>query len=392
MTREEVKKEILNITNDNILIELPTSFGKSRIAIDLIKKYKPNNILIVIPRLVLIQNWKDEFIKWKAKSYIDKITFVTYVSLPKKASNWDIVIFDECHHLSERCREALSSFTIKHSLLLSATVKKDLRFIFKAIFKDLFIYKVRIKDATESGILPDPKVYLIPLTLDTKVVNQEIVKNSKKGNPIILPFKDKWAAKKIKNRKVIIRCTQQQYYNDITSFIKWCKNRSHIAIYKQMFLRQSGIRLKWLSDQKTQIIKEILNYLDKERTLVFCNSIQHTEELGSYCINSKNKEAKDILDSFNKEKINHITACNMLDEGINLVNCRVGIYATLNSSERMIKQKLGRLLRHPNPIIIIPYYSDTRDEEIIRKMCEDYNPDLINIININNLKHEICNR
>lgn len=40
-----------------------------------------------------------------------------------------------------------------------------------------------------------------------------------------------------------------------------------------------------------------------------------------------------------------------------------------------------RLLRHPNPIIIIPYFKGTRDEEIVKRMCEDYNPQLINVIN-----------
>lgn len=66
---------------------------------------------------------------------------------------------------------------------------------------------------------------------------------------------------------------------------------------------------------------------------------------------------------------------------VNLTNCRVGIYATLNSSERMIAQKLGRLLRHEEPIIIIPYYKYTRDEEIVKKMCENYNIDLVTTIN-----------
>ena len=70
----------------------------------------------------------------------------------------------------------------------------------------------------------------------------------------------------------------------------------------------------------------------------------------------------------------------MLDEGVNLVNCRVGIYATLNSSDRMITQKLGRLLRHEEPIIIIPYYKYTRDEEIVKKMFEGYNREFIRVI------------
>lgn len=65
---------------------------------------------------------------------------------------------------------------------------------------------------------------------------------------------------------------------------------------------------------------------------------------------------------------------------VNLSNCRIGIYGVLNSSDRMIKQKLGRLLRHPDPIIIIPYYRGTRDEELVNKMCEDYNPELVRTI------------
>jgi superfamily II DNA or RNA helicase len=77
----------------------------------------------------------------------------------------------------------------------------------------------------------------------------------------------------------------------------------------------------------------------------------------------------------------------MLDEGINLANCRVGIYANLNSSDRIIVQRLGRLLRHPEPIIVIPYYRNTRDEEIVKKMCENYNSELIKTItNINEIK------
>ena len=65
---------------------------------------------------------------------------------------------------------------------------------------------------------------------------------------------------------------------------------------------------------------------------------------------------------------------------MNLIDCQVGIYASLNSSDTMIKQKLGRLLRHPNPVLIIPYYNNTREEEIIEKMLEDYNPELVTVV------------
>ena len=83
---------------------------------------------------------------------------------------------------------------------------------------------------------------------------------------------------------------------------------------------------------------------------------------------------------FNNKKIKHITSVNMLNEGMNLTDCKVGIYACLNSSETLIKQKTGRLLRHKNPIIIIPYYINTREEELVKQMLENYNPELISTI------------
>lgn len=391
MTREQARDEILSIDSPNILCELPTSFGKTKVALDLIKKRLPidsnPHILIVVPRLVLIDNWKDEFTKWEMQDYLSFVDFVTYVSFPKKADKWDMVIFDEAHHLSERCRESLDYFNVKYNILLSATVgiklKKDLSYI----FPKLYVYKISTKKAIEDEILPDPKVYLIPLALDNTFSKCEIVKNGKQKSEITIPYIQRFKYIKVKDKKVIIKCTQQQYYNDMTSLIEWYRNRIYNERFKNLFLRKSGERLKWLSDQKSSYIKYLLDKIGAQRTLTFCNSISQTEELGKYCINSKNKDSEETLHKFNEGIINHITACNMLDEGVNLTNCRIGVYAVLNSSERMIKQKLGRLLRHKDPIIIIPYYKNTREEEILKTMLEDYNPKLVTVIsNIKNLK------
>ena len=66
---------------------------------------------------------------------------------------------------------------------------------------------------------------------------------------------------------------------------------------------------------------------------------------------------------------------------MNLVNCQVGIYANLNSSDTIVKQRMGRLLRHKNPILVVPYFVGTRDEELANKMLENYNPKLVTVIN-----------
>ena len=43
-------------------------------------------------------------------------------------------------------------------------------------------------------------------------------------------------------------------------------------------------------------------------------------------------------------------------------------------------QRIGRILRHKDPVIIIPFFRDTREEELVRKWMESYNKDLIKVI------------
>lgn len=386
MTRDRVIEEVKAIKNNNVLLTLPTGFGKSRSAIERIKHLSKEKVkgkvLIVIPRNVLKLNWIEEFNKWYSNcNFI--VTFTTYVSFHKHKGQWDFVIFDECHHLSERCRESLKDFKIDYSILLSATVKKDLKYELNESFKNLFFYNATLRDAIDNGVLPDPQVYLLPLTLNNTIPSERIIKNPKaKGRVLYSSWIERWSYSRQKSNPVHIFCTQAQYLQDLNSQIDWYKNRAmRTSVFKNRWLKLCGDRLKFLSDCKIPIVLDILKYCNNERTLVFCNSIEQTEKLGNWCINSKNKSSEDILKEFNNGNINHITACSMLNEGMNLVNCRIGIYANLNSSETIIKQRTGRLLRHQSPIIIIPFYKGTREEELVNKMLEDYNPNLVKTIN-----------
>lgn len=291
-------------------------------------------------------------------------------------------ISGNCHHLSDRCIEHFSDMlaagNIKQYIMLSATVGRNKKAELLEICPSISVIQVSVKTAIQADILPDPKVYLIPLKLNDKTIDCEIVKNKRiKTQPIRISFKDRFKYKSVKNRRIEIYCTQKQYYDETTNLIEWYRRRSHQKVFKNMFLKASGDRLKWLSDIKTGIVYRILDRLKDKRTLTFCNSIKQTELLGKYCINSKNKNSKQHLDRFNKSEINHITACDMVNEGCNLYDCQIGVYASLHSSDRLVKQQLGRLLRHPNPVLIIPYYENTRDEEIVNKMLEDYNPELV---------------
>ena len=94
----------------------------------------------------------------------------------------------------------------------------------------------------------------------------------------------------------------------------------------------------------------------------------------------KKSEKDTVYNLFNQKKVNHITTVNILNENANLVDCKYAIFANLSSSEVVQVQRVGRALRHKRPIIIIPYFKGTREEEIVKKQLEGFNKDYIKTI------------
>ena len=389
MTKEEHSQRILELSDSHkyLMLKLPTSYGKTKLALDIIKRHtNPSmfgvNVLVVVPKLVIIQTWKDEIAKWGIPDFI-KVTFSTYISFPKHAdTSWAFVVLDEGHHFTENCAAATEAYHIDRLIVLSATIEREVRYRLKDSFPGLYEYSVSVKEAIDEGVLPDPKVILVPMMLDNTRIDQKIEKNvSKSGEPIVVLYRNRFSVRGVKTRPVIIKCTQQEYYDYTSADIEWWEKeymRTQQEFRKLQMLKKRGDRLHWLSELKDSVVSLIMQAIgDDIRTITFCASIAQTERLGEHCINSKNPNSDVYFDKFNKGEIQHITACTILDEGINPVNCQMGVYANLSSSKVKEVQRLGRILRHKNPVIILPYFVQTREEEIVLKMMKNYNVNLI---------------
>lgn len=378
--RDNIQQILLNSNKKHFVLECATGVGKTYLALQKINQLYSQNckILIVIPRNVLIQNWIEEFKKWNYEDMLSNVTFVTYVSFPKMEGYWDIVVFDECHHLSERCMEALMQFSINHAIFLSATIGNGvMNFINMKYnrYKELQLIKVSTKAAIDSNVLPDPIIIEFPMYLDNIKADYLYTPRKSKNKsqkPLIINYDDRWKYKSYKGYYQI-KCTQEQYYVELSGIINWYKRKSYNPAMKNLWLHKAGERLQWLAWQKQAIISKILHYTLNKRSITFCSTIEQTEALKIPCVNSKIGTYN--LEKFNNKKINAISCVNMLDEGANLVNCQIGIFMMINSSERMQIQKIGRLLRHKNPVIIIPYFRGTREEEITTKIFKNYSND-----------------
>lgn len=378
MTREEVSNLALSQIDKTkcMILELITGFGKSKLAIDLINHIcgrvfnayeQPTSVLILVAKTVHKQTWADEIEKWGGVK-TDYVTIECYESLKKYEGRYfDVVIADEMQHLSEARLEILDTIHIEEAFIgLSATIKRDMRDYFIDNYNATII-KCGLKEAVEDEVLPEPTVYLLPLSLDN---TKHLYKTKRFGKSIIT--------------------TQKGYYDITSSLIEWYKNKyfnSRNERIKNLWLSTAGKRLKWCAEQKEALVLSLLDKFRNYKTLTFCSSIEQSERLGKYNITSKNKASVKNLEMFNLNKIKHITACNILNEGVNLTNCRIGIFCNLNSSEIVVKQRVGRILRHKSPIIIIPYFKDTREEELVQKMIEEYSEDsIISVDSINDIK------
>ncbi len=392
MTREEIYSECLTkLEKSNfLLLELATGFGKTRNAILLTNhlvetKYqgKHTSMLLLVAKTVHKQTWKDEFKKWGGIN-VDDLTIECYESLKKhEYESFDFVIMDECHHLnSDKRLDLFSTLTYGNVIGLSATIPKKLKQYFQYEYS-AEVVTCSIVDAIEDEVLPEPQIILYPLQLDNVRPTESIEVNPKaKGKIYYGIYNELWKYRKMKVH-AIISCTPRQRVNEYNSLILYERNRymrTRQDFLKNKWLFDCGERIKYLANLKNNIVVSILQRLEKERTITFCKTIEQADILGKYSIHSKNKDSDTIYNNFNVKKINHIVSVNVLNEGANLVDCKYAVFANYSSSEICSAQRVGRSLRHKSPVIILPYYEATREEEIVNTMIESFKEESIHKI------------
>ena len=394
MTREEVQRQSLfMIQNHNrIALQWCTGLGKSRAAIEaanyLYKNNKDLKVLLIVAEVAHKNNWEKEFNKWKFE--VTNYTIECYASLKKyRNTEWDLIIFDEAHHLGSELRmDVLTSISSKYVILLSATLQDIIINTLNNIFGEFVISKITLRQAIEMGALPEPKVYLIPLELNNNNTNCTIIEEwGKKEKRVTLKCKyyERWSYMKNRtkypNVTLEISCTQQQKYDYLTEQFEYWKRqflRTRQEHTKNKWLQVGSKRKRFLGESKTEEVNLLLHKLKDKRYICFCTSIEQAELLGgNNSIHSKKSDSLDIINKFNNKYINTLFAVGMLQEGQNLNDISAGIIVQLDGQERSFIQKFGRSLRAEDPIQFIFYYKDTRDTEYLENVLDGINEDYI---------------
>ncbi len=405
LTREEIQKNAVNLAlnNKNIAFQYATGIGKTYIslccisALELEWNYKPK-VLLLIAEKAHKKNWEDEFIKWNFNA--ENFTIECYASLKKyKDTQWDIILLDEAHRAGSDIRlDIFTTIKTKSLILLSATLQDSILESLSTIYGYIKSDKISLKDAIESKILPEPKVYLLPLTLNSTNRSETIIEQRGKKaliKTITCTLKERWTYLNNKaqypNISLEMKCTEKEKYDYLCVQFEYWKSQ-------YMKTRQERTKIKWLQlgaqrkrflgECKTKYAKQLCQNLNnKYRYICFCNSISQADYLGQdTAIHSENKDSLKVIDKFNEGKINSLFAVSMAQEGLNLKDIEAGIIVQLDGYERAWIQKIGRIFRAKEPIQYIFYFKNTQDEVYLQKVLEGIDKEyMIKINNINDI-------
>ncbi|ATZ18719.1 DEAD/DEAH family helicase [Williamsoniiplasma somnilux] len=359
----KIFENIKNGNNKHLLV-MATGTGKTFTIMSFIEQYYNNQdyhqnndfpkVLFLAPRNEILES-SIETLKYSLKnvneSYIFKFfsnynktekyngesfIFSTYQStiLNKdwiSQQDFDLLIIDEVHHSEadglKEIIERLANKT-KHLIGLTATPERTDGFNISNYFDNKYVYEIGLHEAIDKGYLCDFNYYFI--NDETNIEGVDVINDTKE------------LAKRLNNKE------------------------------------RNKLILKTINEQ-------IIPYTEEIKSVLFCINIEHANAIAEFlksndlkaeCLSSQDNNTKrsEILDNFQKGKINFLCTVNILNEGIDIPSINSVIFLRPTQSFLIYLQQLGRGLRKfDNKILEIYDFVNNVDLNINKK----YNPFLI---------------
>lgn len=344
------------------ILNYATGVGKTYAAILAVEyqlKVKPESkILIVVPTLVIMENFKQEFIKFKKKPLMDKCKFICYASLKKELEDKDLVILDEIHHMTSEVRMKWLKMIHTNKLLgLTASLTDSQKMLLSPFCKT--VDKLTLNDVLEEGFVSEFTIINYPIQLNS---------------------------------------LERSRYNKLTEKIDWTYQTHGTQAWRSINQRSS---LVYKAVNKITVIDKIIELFPDEYGIVLSLTKDFSDEiankLGEQCVSihsghtKKQRISKLNLFADGRTKVKVLSAPKILDEGVTLPRLSYGVLVARYSKERQFIQSLGRLLRtdkeDKHAIAIRLFAKDTVEEKWVETSQKDFKS--INVKNYEELKQTI---
>jgi superfamily II DNA or RNA helicase len=294
------------------ILNLCPRFGKIYTSINILEDLKPESILIAYPDNKIKESWQSDF---EDRGYDDSnVTYSTHLSLKKLVDNeYDIIIIDEIHLLSEAQIEACQDLFSNNACILGLTGTLS-SWTERTLEEELDLHVIAtypIEKAIEEGVIVDYEIHVIRVPLDN--VTLQDYKGKKK--------------------------TEKKQFDALT----WVVNKLQNSGSDTMFMRLARMRLIQSSLAKVKATKALLEKHADERVLVFCGVTKIADSLGIPSYHSKSTE-KQLFEDFAEGKGNHLAVVKIGNTGVTYKPLDKVIINYFDSNAENLAQKINRCM------------------------------------------------
>jgi superfamily II DNA or RNA helicase len=323
------------------IISIPTSGGKTWIAVGIFKMFKGQKYLYLVHRVELL--WQvsalleevfpgevgrvggnlgeDDFSKKYVVGMVQKLySWVRQKRELEEFKKIDVLVVDECHHIiGKTYREVIDACeNVVVKIGLTGTVPNDL------------LDALRVK-----GVLGDV-IYEVPV--------EELVKGGYVVGPYVYMYKGDWF--------------NQEEFERLKSKINWTKfdfTREYWEAVKEMFIVRN--------EKRNRLIVDLIK--GRKGVLVIVDMIEHGKRLsemsGCKFVWADSEDRFEVFKKFKKGEIDCLISSPILEEGVDVSGIEVVVLASGGKSKRKLLQRIGRGMRlaeGKTKVEIIDFYDE----------------------------------
>lgn len=330
------------------VVVLPTGAGKTFVAAMAIHE-TGTWTLAVVPTIDLLQQWRTALaaaltldeeeigVFGGGEKEIKPITIITYDSAaiyPHELRKFGLLIFDECHHLPAPTYRLIaeSAFTPLRLGLSATPERSDMGHNDLDELIGVEVYRRSPAELTAGHFLAEYKEQRVEITLSAE---DEARYNEQRR--IYRSF--------LQRRHIIIRSPEDFQQKLIYSSARDPEAREAMLAWREA--RKIAMNAPGKYDEIERILEEHKN----DQVIIFSEHNSVVEEISRRCCipnityKTPSEERRNILDRFRAGTYSKLVTGRVLNEGVDVPDCRVAIIVSGNSTKREYIQRLGRILR-----------------------------------------------
>lgn len=330
------------------VVILPTGAGKTFVAAMTIHQTGLWT-LAVVPTLDLLQQWRlalasslslstdDVGIFGGGEKEIKPITIITYDSAAlyiHELKRFGLLIWDECHHLPAPTYRLIAegAFTPLRLGLSATPERSDMTHLDLEQLIGPEVYRRSPEDLTEGHYLAQYKEIAIDISLSS-----EDEARYAEQRRIYRSF--------LQRRRIIIRTPE-----DFQQKVIYMSARDPEARIAMLSWREAR-NIAMNAPAKYIEIERLLKIHANDQVILFSEYNQVVDEISRrFCLPSityktPTEERRVILERFRSGQYTKLVTGRVLNEGVDVPDCRVAIIVSGNSTKREYIQRLGRILR-----------------------------------------------